>query len=119
MKTIKPSWGLKLFGLAEFDEIIFDSHKILVVQKNKSTTIYIDTIKNYKIEEGFLYNSFIINLKDGNISKINGFPDTAIKEFIDKFDKYFADTYYKFYYTIASSIYEKIPTINTYCQARS
>ena len=114
MQTIKPSWGSKFFGLAQFDQIIFDNHKILIVYKKKKIIINIDSIQNYKIEKGFLYNSFIITQKSGTVHEIDGFPDGAIKEFKDEFDKYFAQTYYKFYYTIACDIYKNIPTRNTY-----
>lgn len=114
MQTIKPSWGSKFFGLAKFDKIIFDNHKILIVYEKKNTTINIDTIQNYKIEKGFLYNSFLINLKNGITHKLDGFPSSVIEEFIDEFDRYFADTYYKFYYAIACDIHKDIPTKNTY-----
>ena len=114
MQTIKPSWGSKLFGLAKFDKIIFDNHKILIVYKKKNTTINTDTIQNYEIKKGFLYNSFIINLKNGITHAIDGFPSSAIEEFINEFDKYFAQTYYKYYYTKACDIYENIPTKNIY-----
>jgi len=42
LQTIKPSWGLKFFGLAKFDKIIFDNHKISIVYNNKNTIIDIE-----------------------------------------------------------------------------
>ena len=119
VKIIKPKWGSKFFGLAKFDEIIFDQNKISIIYKNDIVTIPIETIKNYKIIKSFLYNSLIINLKNNSQHRIDGFPNNAIKSFTKEFDEYFAQIYYTYYYDQAYEIYRDFPTQDTYWRKQS
>lgn len=114
MQTITPSWLVRFFGLAEFQTISFDKNNITIVDKNKTVSIDIETIHNYQIKKSLFANTFTVSLKNGTTYKINGFPGGEIGEFITKLDKRLAESYYAYYYAIASDIDKDIPGKNVY-----
>ena len=114
MQTIKPLWLVKFFGLAEFKTISFDKNNLTIVDKNETVSIDIETIYNYQIKKSLFANTFTISLKNGTTYKINGFPGSEIGEFIIELDKHLAESYYAYYYAIASDIDKDIPGKNVY-----